>query len=88
MLQQSVPSSLSGIPAGSADDNVDKMIRADIRRLKNRDHGIRRRLHDEYGLTEREMNDISVDARSGFDLEAFDALKRAWDAKQAMATAH
>lgn len=65
------------------DKNIAAMIRADVVRLKERSHGIRDRLYHEYGLAGREAANVSIEARSGGEVEAFRLLKEAWLSKYA-----
>lgn len=63
----------------ASDPNIDRMIRADIRRIEQKEPGTGRRIHDEYGLCDREINDVSVDVRSGFTMDAYVTLLEAYE---------
>jgi hypothetical protein len=87
MLQQTVPQSEAGNSISSANrrirtaanKDIDRMIRADIRRIERKMAGTGRRIHDEYGLCEREINSVSVDVRSGFKADAYTTLLEAYE---------
>jgi hypothetical protein len=71
----------TAIPAQPVDDEA-RMINEHLALLGRRTYGITATMMKEYGLTERELTDISVEWRSGFHDRARQALRDALKSKR------
>lgn len=75
---RSEKSQTNGARSPKLSQDIEKKIRDDVAKLKNRDHGIREILLQEYGLAGREAENVSIDARGGGEEDARQTLRAAW----------